>query len=306
MNEMLRKLESAIISGKAMHAFLLSGADPETTDSVSRELAAMILYGSRDSSRLSDDPDCMEYSGSVSIGEFRDVIRPEIYRETYKKSGRVVIFRNAGMLSPIVQNAMLKVLEEPPLNTSFILTGSEYGLLSTIRSRCMILRCSSPDLAEIKEELEKCGADPASAERFARMSGGSIGRAKRLYSSEDARALRDSAVTAFLAALNAAPDFGWTKAKRERGDHIEANELLLLACHDMMMLKSGLGPDHFPDWEDKLKNTASLFTYGEIGCIIKRLTENAERLSTNTPGGASFDRLFASLAETGLTKKKKV
>ena len=169
----------------------------------------------------------------------------------------------------------------------------------------MILRLSQPSEEEIAAELAKRGADRADAVKLARMSGGSMRRAVKLLTSEEERALRDGAITALLAAMNAVPDFRWTKVKRDRADHLEANELMLLACHDLMLLSCSLPAEFFPDRANELKNAALRFTIGDIGCIIRLLTENAERLSTNAPGGASFDRLFASVAEIGLKNKKK-
>ena len=305
MSGLFKKLESAIVSGRAMHAYLLSGADPALTDGAARSCAALMLFGTKDVGLLPDDPDYMEYSGSVTIGDFRDTIRPEIYRETYGRAGRVVSFLAADQLSEMVQNAMLKVLEEPPENTRFILTGSEYGILPTIRSRCTVIRCAIPDINEIKSALLEIGAGPAEAERYARQCGGSVSRAKRLYESEDARRLRESAVSALLAAMNAFPDFKWTRIKREKADFIEANELMLLACHDMFLIKCGLPAECFPDRAEELKKAASCFTLGGVSCIVDELTENAERLSSPAPAGAAFDRLFVRVTELGLNNKSK-
>ncbi len=299
MNEMIKRLEASIIEGRALHAYLLAGTDPDTTDGEARTLASLMLYGKKDAARLINDPDYLEYSGSVTIGEFRDTARPEIYRETYGRMGRVVVFLSANMLSPIVQNAMLKVLEEPPENTHFILTGNEYGILPTIRSRCMIVRCPAQDPGEAEFTLMEHGASEREARKYAVMSGGVTARALRLYEDEGFRTLREEAVAAFLSALDGAPDLKWSRTKRDRGDFMEANEMLLLVCHDMLRIKCGSPAEYNPDIAEKLKKSCSRFTIGEIGCIIDKLTDNAERLGTNAGGGACFDRLLAGVALIG-------
>ena len=296
MNQLYLKLERAILGGRALHAYLLSGSDPAMTDEAARNAASLMLYGKKDTEKLASEPDYMEYEGSFSIGEFRDVIRPEIYRETYGRSGRVLVLRSAHQLSPIVQNAMLKVLEEPPENTYFILTGNEYGILPTIRSRCMVIRFSSRDITELESELLKKGASNSEAERFASMSGGNTERAARLYEDESFRKLREEAVSAFVSALKKAPDFRWTKQKHERTDMQEANEFLLMYCHDMMQIKCGANAEVFPERASEINNLCLHFTTGQIGCIINKLIENAQRLSTNAPAGASFDRLLCELS----------
>lgn len=305
MNDVLKRLDASILAGRAMHAYLLTGSDPDMTDSAARRAASLMLYSGDDTARLSRDPDYMEYSGNISIADFRDVIRPEIYRETYSKAGRVAVFLQANLLSQMVQNAMLKVLEEPPENTHFILTGNEYGILPTIRSRCMMIRCSLPEPGEVENVLTERGASPAEAKRYAALSGYISARAIRLYEDADFRDLREGAIKALLSAMKAAPDFKWTKTKRDRTDWAEANEILLLTCHDMLNLACGLEPEHTRDLETELRAACKSFTIGEIGCIINELTMLAQRLSTNAGGGASFDRLFADIAAMKINDKKK-
>ncbi len=76
-------------------------------------------------------------------------------------------------------NALLKTLEEPLPGTHFILTSSEPGrLLPTIRSRASALHLPALPLGSVTEFLIREGdADPEGAERAARLSGGSVGRA---------------------------------------------------------------------------------------------------------------------------------
>ena len=304
MNDSVSRLERSILSGRALHAYLLTGPDPAETEHAARCASSLLLYSYEDIPRLENDPDYMEYGGAISISEFRDVIRPEMYRETYGKRGRAVVFRSASALSEMVQNAMLKVLEEPPENTFFFLTGNEYGILPTIRSRCMTVRCALPETNELVSLLEEKGATHDDARFYAAAGGCVTARALRLASDEDFREMRQGVLKGFLLALNAAPDFKFSKTKREKADLIEANEFLLLAAHDMLNILCGQSADHCTDLTAELKTLCSRFTIREISCIINELTENAERLRTNAPGGASFDRLFARIAEIGLSAKR--
>jgi len=76
-------------------------------------------------------------------------------------------------------NALLKTLEEPAPGTHFILTSSEPGrLLPTIRSRASALHLPALPSREVATFLITfLEADPEVAERAARLSGGSVGRA---------------------------------------------------------------------------------------------------------------------------------
>ncbi len=84
-------------------------------------------------------------------------------------------------------NALLKLLEEPPPKTFFVLTSSEpERLLPTIRSRAMPLHIPSlSDEQTTRFLIEKAGADPEGAARAARLARGSIGRALGFLPAED-------------------------------------------------------------------------------------------------------------------------
>ena len=81
--------------------------------------------------------------------------------------------------SPEAANALLKLLEEPPEGTRFILTSSEPGqLLPTIRSRSLPIHVTRLPISEVERFLTSVArTDAEVAQRAARLSEGSIGRA---------------------------------------------------------------------------------------------------------------------------------
>ena len=81
--------------------------------------------------------------------------------------------------SPEAANALLKLLEEPPDSSRFILTSGKPGsLLDTIRSRALPIHLPPLPVEEVAAFLrEECGADPERATRAASLSQGSIGAA---------------------------------------------------------------------------------------------------------------------------------
>jgi DNA polymerase-3 subunit delta' len=98
--------------------------------------------------------------------------------------GQIFIIANAEELVPQesmqeAANSLLKLLEEPPEGTRFILTSSEPGrLLDTIRSRTVPLHLGSVPVPEVSAFLEEHrGVTAEEADRAARLSGGSIGMA---------------------------------------------------------------------------------------------------------------------------------
>ena len=305
MNDLIGKLEYSITKGRARHAYLFTGADSDLTLSIAKTVAALILNGDRNVKRLEEQPDLMLFDGGISISQFRDEIQPEIYRESYGKTGRVVIFRGADRLSQMVQNAMLKVIEEPPANTYFILTGNEYGILPTIRSRCTVVRCPAADRMSIENELLKLGVSQAEARSYAAMSGYMTGRAVRLCADEQFRSFRKELYSAFISAMKGVPDYRVTKAKRERADWSEGVELLLLFAHDLLCCACSTQAEYCRDYADEIKKLSLHFTIGDIGCIIDKLTECGSRTASNASGGAAFDRLLSETAALALSKKNR-
>ncbi len=81
--------------------------------------------------------------------------------------------------SPEAANALLKLLEEPPDGTRFILTSGKPGsLLETVRSRALPIHLPPLATSEVAGFLEEeCGADLTAAQRAAVLAQGSIGAA---------------------------------------------------------------------------------------------------------------------------------
>jgi DNA polymerase III subunit delta' len=81
--------------------------------------------------------------------------------------------------SPEAANALLKVLEEPPADTTFILTAADpESLLPTIKSRVLPIRVQQLPVDVVERALiEHAQADAKQARVAARLSQGSIGRA---------------------------------------------------------------------------------------------------------------------------------
>jgi DNA polymerase III subunit delta' len=151
-------------------------------------------------------------------------------------------------------NAFLKLLEEPPADTTLVLTSSQPGaLLPTIRSRVLPVRLLPLAADTVAEFLvtEK-GVARAEAETVAAASGGAPGKALRMLPDaggagvllkhrETARALLlaatgDSDAPRLAAAAAVAP-------AGARGEFSATLEMLSLWLRDLMAVSAG-APDH--------------------------------------------------------------
>lgn len=97
---------------------------------------------------------------------------------------RVVIVDGADQLNPSGQNAILKILEEPPSKALILLIADNVGaMLPTIRSRTRKLALEPLSEVQVKSLLFRYLPDLEEVERtaLARLAEGSIGRAMELH-----------------------------------------------------------------------------------------------------------------------------
>lgn len=102
---------------------------------------------------------------------------------------RICIVDAAEDLNTESANALLKILEEPPAHSLFILVSHQAGrLLPTIRSRCLRLDLSPLSEGDTSAVLETLGQHkPEELARAAQLSQGSPGRALELLNSQGAK-----------------------------------------------------------------------------------------------------------------------
>ncbi|MEM7571774.1 MAG: hypothetical protein AAF433_02685 [Bacteroidota bacterium] len=83
-------------------------------------------------------------------------------------------------------NRLLKMIEEPPPQTIFLLVSERPELiLNTILSRCQLSKLGAPDQEAVAQWLADRGTSPDGAAMAARLSGGNVQRALRLGENED-------------------------------------------------------------------------------------------------------------------------
>jgi DNA polymerase III subunit delta' len=81
---------------------------------------------------------------------------------SHRQGSRVVLLHPAEALNPAAANALLKMLEEPPPDTIFVLVSHQpQRLLPTIRSRCHKITMQMPKLEEARGWLKAQGVNDA-------------------------------------------------------------------------------------------------------------------------------------------------
>jgi DNA polymerase III delta' subunit len=118
---------------------------------------------------------------------------------------RVAIVEQAHRLNEDAQNALLKLLEEPPAGVTIVLCADdEECLLPTVRSRCARVRLSAVSSREIEGWLGELGvADAPQAARLARLADGRPGLALAYARSAEAERIRGEIARGILDMLAA-------------------------------------------------------------------------------------------------------
>ena len=127
---------------------------------------------------------------SIGVDEMRAIVQIASRRPS---TGRwqIVLIEDADRLTEGAANALLKVVEEPPTRTVFLLCAPSVDpedIAITLRSRCRHVALVTPPpeaIAQVLIDNDSLSAETASW--AAAVSGGHVGRARRLATDPDAR-----------------------------------------------------------------------------------------------------------------------
>ncbi|GBE67402.1 DNA polymerase [Mycobacterium sp. MFM001] len=134
---------------------------------------------------------------SIGVDDMRAIVQIASRRPS---TGRwqIVLIEDADRLTEGAANALLKVVEEPPPSTVFLLCAPSVDpedIAITLRSRCRHIALVTPSAAAIAQVLvEADGLDAETANWAASVSGGHVGRARRLATDPEARERRQRAL----------------------------------------------------------------------------------------------------------------
>ena len=199
-SEIRARLARQIESGRLHSAYLLSGIGPEPRETALWLARAAVCEGAgerpceacrscrRTAGReelpldgtgksgpllrhVGDHPDLLWVERGagdtrVRIAQVR-ALQAELRLRTSEGGARIAVIADAEWLNQEAQNALLRLLEEPPPRTTLVLvTASPAGLLATVRSRCQ--RYAFPSSASVDPAGEAAGeAERALADRLA-------------------------------------------------------------------------------------------------------------------------------------------
>jgi DNA polymerase-3 subunit delta' len=193
-----------IDSGRMPQSWLISGPKGVGKATLAYRFARGLLAGQNDlqvsanhpvfarisknshSDLLVIEPDSESASGEIKVDDIRKI--NDFLRMTSSETKyRIVIIDSADDMNTNAANALLKLLEEPPVGALFFLISHSAGrLLPTIKSRCRNLKLHELSSSDAAQVLKIATPDMSrdDIEQIIELSGGSAGIAAWLYYNE--------------------------------------------------------------------------------------------------------------------------
>ena len=261
-----KRLGAAILSGRQNHALLIAGPDGSGKDTLASEISAAlncerkgdplfplpcrtcntcrrISEGSyTDIKRLKKDPS----KATIGVEELR-VFREDMFLSATESEHKIYIIEEADKMTANAQNALLKVLEEPPSSVMIMLLCEEASkILSTIKSRAQLItmqRFSADEIAScLVSEGKISSADKTRIAEDIMSADGRIGRALEIIESPAEVEAERSGVMNIISALRSGAPYSelYTAVAalpQKRAELSEALDMLSAAISDLVKIK---------------------------------------------------------------------
>ncbi len=280
------------------------GEKPVATDFISewREFVKLSPYGNLfDWIELIKEKENSQ--GKITAEECNDIIR-KLSLKSFESEYKILIMWMPEMLGA-EGNKLLKLIEEPPPNTLFILvTENEAQVLQTIVSRCQLIKIPALETKEIEEALiSRNKTEPAIARQVASVSEGNYHEALQLvqHSEEDWQSLLREWLNAILKTGPVAQT-KWVEEISRLGREKQKqflryfNHLLEQAVHLRIYTESGqtgtVRPDSERDFAERLNKIAGI---EQQQAIIEELDKASYYIERNAHGKMLFHALTIKL-----------
>lgn len=277
----VEQIEQKLAHGRLPHGLIFTGPDGVGKHTLAVGIAQMLNCRASDRPcgvcdpcrRIARENDAHvttitveEDASEIRIGQIRE-LRETFAVEVEQAAARVVIVDPARRMTAQAANALLKVLEEPPPRTYFVLiTNNLTDLLATVRSRCQTYRFAplSPD------EIRSAGVTD---DLVVRWSEGRVGFALTaepgpLGQMRDAMLdFLEHAIRAEDRALAGLPSASADIA-RDKETYVEKLHVLVVLVADLLRLKHSMVPDVVNiDRLERLSRAAEAVTLDQLVTI---------------------------------------
>ncbi|MCP1102467.1 DNA polymerase-3 subunit delta' [Aequitasia blattaphilus] len=319
-SEIIEYIRNAVSSDKIAHAYIVNGNQGAGKKMLAKLFAMTVLCENSNTDPCGTCPSCLqaesmnhpdliwvnhEKPATIGVDDVRAQINNTIHIKPYKSEYKVYIMPEADKMTEQAQNALLKTLEEPPSYVIFLLlTSNAKALMSTITSRCVILRLRNIKETLIKKYLmENMNVPDYQAEVSAAFSQGNLGQGIMLAKSEHFNALMESALR-FLRNEDSLKMDDLIEAVKEstnyKVDYCDYLDIFTIWYRDILLYKATKDIDKliFKNEISKIKEMAKHKSYEDIELVLKGIENAKERLRANVNFDLVMELLFHTMKET--------
>ncbi len=281
-------LKKKFESGQLAHAYLFSGEEKIGKRTLAKEFVKLINCQSYGGQACGICKNCRDIEKEnyldfltvnlkndkqeIEISQIREALNFLSYK-SYYGSFKVVIIDGAEGMNSEAQSCFLKTLEEPKGKTILILVSlNPEVLLSTIISRCQVIKFYSVDQKEIENHLVKIGAKEKIAHTLASFCLRKPGRAVDLFLNPEKLEKEQKTLQELVKVINSdlIEKFQYTKKINLENNNLKkVLEILQRYLRYLLFLKTGvvnLTPkNYFPEVTDSFKN----YSISKIKEILK-------------------------------------
>ena len=239
-----------IKGGRLGHAYLLLGDRGCGKKTVCNYITCMIMCAIRSACmhcngcltvKEGTSPDVIRINNgekaSIGVDKIREMIK-DVYVRPLISDKKVIIIENAHLLTKGAQNALLKVIEEPPeYAVFFLLCDNKSTILPTVISRVNTINIPPIKQSHLKKIV------PDAPEFLYHYCRGNVGVLKELMSDEQLQSRRSNAMKALLSLAGDDEYDMYNYTPLLEGSNPETYavmELMLMFVRDAMLLKYNL------------------------------------------------------------------
>ncbi len=255
--------------------------------------------------------------GSIRVKDAETIIK-KVAVKPYEAKYKVFIIWMAEKMNTETNNKLLKVLEEPPEDTKFILIAEKIeNILPTVLSRCQIHHFKPVSITAIKEKLLEKGIEEKTALKIANSSEGNWNKALQLLNNNPTEIeFQELFVTwvrsAFLAktkktAIQKLIQWSEEVAGKGREEQKHFLKFITESLRQAMLINFGNESLHYMEFQAgnfDLRKLAPYVNETNIEEIFKLLNESLINIERNANPKLIFINLSLSL--TKLIHRKKI
>ena len=302
-----RSIAADIDRGEFSHAYFIRSEDKDAVDTLFT-LIAMKVYCPAACGKCSEcrkvllrsKPDVKylaEGRENFTVAEMSEVTE-DAGMTAFEGGRKLYFFKNFENLADAPQNKLLKTLEEPFDKVHFILSAASTAtVLPTILSRVKQVVLAAFPEEEVKNALLRSGVSAERAERGARLSQGSLTRAREFAADEDF-ARHVSEVTDLLIALKSSADvYRYLREGIFTKERIERTlSMFELVFHCVMSEHLSL-PAPLEEKRAEIAEIAAQYNLAAVGEATDVILTCRARLRSNCNAANVADYLLLKLAE---------